>query len=150
MKARWLLTAVLMAALVVPLPSQGGGVGTRLDEFGGKLRLHPQNQMPALQQIFAEGGKEAAPVAQEMLQLRQTLLNLTLANRTAEIPAARAAYLEAATRMTGVEVAVFQKVYALLQPTQRSRTPDAFAFMAGFFQSAPARGGRGGRGGGAQ
>jgi hypothetical protein len=150
MKARWLLTAVLMALLVVPLPSQGGGGGTRLDEFGRKLRLHPENQMPALQQIFNEGAQAAAPVAQEMLQLRQTLLNLTLANRTADIPAARAAYTEAATKMTGVEVAVYQKVFALLQPSQKSRTPDAFAFMAGFFQTSPTRGGRGGRSGGAQ
>lgn len=146
MVSRVFLTGILVATIVVPLPSQGGGGGTRLDEFGGKLRLHQQNQMPAVQQIFAEGGKEAAPIAVQMLELRQTMVNLALAGKADEIPAARAKYAEAAAKMTGVEVAVFQKVYALLTPSQQSRAPEAFAFMAGFFQSAPGRGGRGGRG----
>ena len=145
---RAVLTGILVVSMVAVLPSQGGG--TRLDEFGSKLRLHAQNQVPAVQQIFAEGGKEAAPVAQEMLQLRQAMVNLALAGKAEEIPAVRAKYAEVAARMTGIEVAVFQKVYALLQPSQQSRAPEAFAFMAGFFQASPGggRGGRGGRGGG--
>ena len=103
-----------------------------------------------MQQIFAEGSKTAAPIAQEMLQLRQSMVNLSLAGRKEELPAVKGAYTESAAKMTGVEVAVFQKVYALLTPSQQSRAPEAFAYMAGFFQSAPARGGRGGRGGGVQ
>ena len=60
------------------------------------------------------------------------------------------AYANAAAKMTGLETRVFQQVYATLKPAQQSRAADAFALMAGFFQSAPGRGGRGPRGGGAQ
>jgi hypothetical protein len=150
MKSKTLLTAALLIALVSSLPAQGGGGGTRLDEFAGKLRLDPKSQRPALQPIFADGAKAAAPVADEMLQLRQKMLNLELTDKAADLAATKIAYADAAARMTGIEVAVFQKVYALLLPSQQSRAPEAFAYMAGFFQSAPARGGRGGQRGGGE
>jgi hypothetical protein len=53
------------------------------------------------------------------------------------------AYAVSAARMASIETAAFQKVYALLEPNQQSRAPQAFELMAGFFQSGPVRGGGG-------
>jgi hypothetical protein len=148
--SKLLLTGVAIAAFVASLAAQGGGAGggTRLDEFASKLKLDAKTQVPALQPIFADGAKAAAPLAQEMLTLRQKLVNLELVDNAAEIAATKVAYADAAARMAGVEVAVFQKVYALLQPYQQSKAPDAFDYMAGFFQASGPAGGRGGAGGG--
>jgi Spy/CpxP family protein refolding chaperone len=141
MRVTW-LCAVGLAVVVVAGPQAQGG--TRLDEFGGKLRLNDRTQLPAVRQIFNDAGQTAGPIALEMLTLRQTLVNLELADRTDQVPAALAAYNASATRMTALEVQVYQKVFALLTPAQQGRTPDAFTFMAGFFQAAGARsGGRG-------
>lgn len=145
MFSKSILSAILAASVTLAALAQGGGGPlTPLQEFAGRLRLDEKTQLPAVQQLFADAAKEAAPVAQEMLELRQKLVNVELAGSdTAPI---LEAYAAAAARMTGLETRVFQQVYALLKPAQQSRAPEAFAMMAGFFQSAPGRGRRGGGG----
>jgi hypothetical protein len=82
-----------------------------------------------------------------MLELRQRLVNLEIANRTPETKPILDAYAAAAAKMAGLETRVFQQVYATLKPAQQSKAKDGFAFIAGFFQASGGRGGRGSRGG---
>ena len=150
MLPRSLVTTALAALVTATALAQGGGgPATPLQEFADKLKLDPRTQLPAVQELFGEAAKESAPIAQEMVELRRQLVNFELTNRSAESKPVLEAYANAAAKMAGLETRVFQRVYATLKPAQQSRAPDAFAFMAGFFQSSPGRG-RGQRGGGAQ
>jgi hypothetical protein len=127
---------------------------TPFEQFAGKLKLDLKTQGPPVEQIFADGAKEAAPVAQEIMQLRQRLVNAELNAKPDEIKTALDAYTAAATKMAGIETKVFSQVFAALTPAQQARGVDgfeqAFAIMAGFFQQAAPRGGRGGGRGGGQ
>jgi DNA-binding MarR family transcriptional regulator len=141
-----ILTALLAAAATITSLAQGGS-STPLGELADKLKLDPQKQLPAVQQMVVAASKDAAPIAQEMLELRQRIVNLELTNKTAEAAQALEKYADAATRMAGLETRVFQEVYATLTPVQKQKAGDAFAVMAGFFQSSGGRGGRRGGGG---
>lgn len=119
---------------------------TPFQQFVNRLRLDTRSQLPAVQETFAAAVREAAPVGQEMLQLRQQLVNLALANRRDEIKPVVDAYAAAAARMTGIETRAFASVYRTLKPNQQSGAPEAFAVIAGMFHpSAPRGGGRGER-----
>jgi len=138
-----LLTVMVAAGMVAAALAQGGGgPATPLSEFADKLKLDSERQLPAVQQIFVAASKDAAPIAQEMLELRQRLVNLELTNRTAETAPVLAAYADAATKMAALETRVFQEVFATLTPGQKQKAGEAFAVMAGFFQSSGGRGGR--------
>lgn len=133
---------IAVVALGVAMVAQG----TRVDEFGRRLRLNDREQRPKLDPIFAAAGAEAGPVAQEMMTLRLQMVNLALNNQPAEMAKVRAAYKAAAAKVAGIETKVLSDVYAFLEPRQHERVADAFEFMAGFFQmsvASPARGGRG-------
>lgn len=163
--------AVIAAAILVPVArlaaqAQGGGqVGmpspepdapqralappTLFQQFVGRLKLDKKTQAPAAEQIFGEALKEAGPVGQQMILLRQQLVNVTLANKPEDLKPVQDAYTVAAARMTAIEVGAFAKVYAMLKPDQQSRSPEAFAIMAGVFQPpGPRAGGAIGRRGG--
>jgi len=141
---------------------QGGGTTmsaralTPFEEFAGTLKIDLKTQGPAVEQIFADGAKEAQPVGLEIMTVRQRLVNAQLAGKPDDIKAALDACTAAAAKMTAIETTVFAKVFAILTPAQQARNADsfeqAFAIMAGFFQQAsPRAGGRGGAGrGGAQ
>jgi hypothetical protein len=123
--------------LITPTPFQ---------RFVNLLRLDTRSQVPAVQETFSAAFKEAAPVGREMLQLRQQLVNLALANRRDEMKPVVDAYAAAAARMTGIETGAFASVYRTLKPNQQSGAPQAFAVIAGMFHpSAPRGGGRGGQ-----
>jgi hypothetical protein len=119
---------------------------TPFQQFVNRLRLDTKSQVQAAQEVFSEALKEASPVGQEMLQLRQQLVNLALANKRDEMKPVVDAYAAAAARMTGIEARAFAKVYATLKPNQQSGAPEAFVIMAGMFQPSAPRGG-GGRSG---
>ncbi len=121
---------------------------TPFQHFVNRLRLDTRSQLPAVHETFSAALKEAAPVGQEMLQLRQQLVNLALANRRDEMKPVVDAYAAAAARMTGIETRAFVSVYATLKPNQQSGAPEAFAVIAGMFHPAPRGGGRGGQRGG--
>jgi hypothetical protein len=123
---------------------------TPVQQIADRLKLDPKTQLPAFEQIVSEAMKEAAPVGQEMLQLRQQIVNLELAKKVPEMQAAVDAYAAAAQKMTGIEARAFAKVYATLKPTQQSNASQAFALMAGIFQPSMSGGGRGRRGGAGQ
>lgn len=148
--------ALLAPAIVAsppPQEPQGGGANagapsppqrapTTFDRFAGRLKLDKKTQLPAVQQAFAEAQKDSAPVGQQMLQIRQQLVTAALANKPEETKAGLEAYTAAAATMAGIEARAFAKVYAMLEPDQRSRTPEAFALMAGMFQPSAPRAGR--------
>ena len=127
-----------------------GGEGARaltpFEEFADRLKLDQKTQVPAVLELFNAAASGAAPIGVELLQLRQKLLNLELQGQTAEMKPVLEAITVASAKMSRIEATTFAKVYALLKPNQQSRAPQAFAQMAGFFQSTPSgRGGRGGR-----
>jgi hypothetical protein len=126
------------------LPSNINAPRTIPQQFASKLKLD-REQSPAVDQILTAAAAEAAPHAQEMLQLRQRLLNAARANRADEVKAAQAAYAAAAAKVAALEASAFAKVYALLKPNQQKEAPEAFALIAGLFSTpAPAGGARGG------
>lgn len=164
MISRIMLIAVL-ATTVVAAQRGGGGGGnqgggsemgpralTPFEEFASKLKIDVNKQGAEVEKIFAESAKEAAPVAQEILQLRQRLINADLTGKPDDFKAALDAYTAAHAKMTAIETACFGKVFAILSPQLQARGPQgfeqAFAIMAGFFQAAAPPGGGGrGRGG---
>jgi hypothetical protein len=117
---------------------------TPFQQFVNRLRLDTRSQLPAAQETFSAALKEAAPVGQEMLQLRQQLVSLALANRRDdEMKQVVDAYAVAAARMTGIETRAFASVYRTLKPNQQSGASQAFAFIAGMFHPSAPRGGGG-------
>jgi hypothetical protein len=152
-----MFTAAALVLTAAVLGAQRGGGGTvagipaaptaramtPFEEFADRLRLDQKDQVPQVVEIFNAAAVEAAPVGREMLQIRQTLLNVELNDAADQRQAVIDAYAAAAARMASIETAAFQKVYALLEPNQQSRAPQAFELMAGFFQSGPVRGGGG-------
>jgi hypothetical protein len=166
MRISWLVAGALAVALASAIPAhpfaQGGnasGAGpgapppemaslapralTPFEEFTGKLKLDSK-QDQAAEEIFNAAAREAAPIGVELLQIRQRMLNAALSGTPDDVKAASDAYAAAEAKMAAVEAGTFAKVYALLTPKQQSNAPQAFALMAGFFQSQGA-GRRGGR-----
>jgi hypothetical protein len=160
-----MLASLLIFALSAPawaqaLPKNSTGEGevfasdrpralTPFEQFADRLKLDAKTQAPQAAQIFSDAAKEAAPLGQQMLQLRQRLVNLALENKAEEMKPVQDAYAATAAKMAGIEASAFAKVYATLKPNQQSSASQAFAIMAGMFQPAAPRGGtRGQRGGG--
>ena len=159
------LLVLLFTTAVVAGQGRGGGGGgqdqgggdtmtaralTPFEEFAGKLKLDIKTQAAAVEQIFADGAKEAGPIGQEIMQLRQRIVNAELSGKPEELQPALEAYTVATAKMAGVEAKVFAKVFASLTPAQQARGVEgfeqAFAIMAGFFQQAAPRGGARARG----
>ena len=114
------------------------------------LRLDNKTQVPPVQQILSAAQQEAAPVVQQMLQLREQMLNHAAAGRTAELDAASTQYETAATALAQLEAKAFAKILALLKDNQKSRATESFGLMGGLFLPAAHlinAGPAGGRGG---
>src|SRR6185436_4838577 len=111
-----------------------------------KLKLDGKTQAPEARLVFMDASREAAPIGQKMLELRQRLINLELQKKPEEIAPAVEAYAAAAAEMAAIEARTFAKIYALLKPNQQQNAAQAFAIMGGMFQPSPPRGGGGGRG----
>lgn len=139
-----LVAGMCLAALGTGVMAQG----SRLDEFGRKLRLNEKEQRPKLDPIFQTASRDSQAAASEMIQARLTMLNAELQGQAPAVEQARAAYKTAATKVAVVEAKVLTDVYALLQPRQQERAGEAFEYMAGFFQAAAGGGRGGGRRGG--
>jgi hypothetical protein len=153
-----LLVPMILGAQNAPISSginqeESGAPKMSLDEplpgeqMIDRLKLDSKTQAPEARLVLMDASRDAAPVAQKMLEIRQRLANLALQNKTDEMPAATDAYAAAAAEMAGIEARAFAKIYALLKPNQQPNAPQAFAVMAGMFQPNPGRGGGGGRGG---
>jgi len=111
-----------------------------------KLKLDAKTQAPEVRLLLMDASREAAPIGQKLLELRQTLINLELQKKPDEIAAAVEAYTTAAAEMAAIEARTFAKIYAMLKPNQQPNATQAFAIMAGIFQPSVGSGG-GGRGG---
>ena len=113
-----------------------------------RLKLDDKTQAPEVRLLLMDASRDAAPVAQKVLDIRLRLGNLALQNKLDEMPAATEAYAAAATEMAAIEARAFTKIYAMLKPNQQPNAAPAFAMMAGIFQLSPGRGRGGPRGGG--
>jgi hypothetical protein len=113
-----------------------------------RLKLDDKTQAPEVRLLLMDASRDAAPVAQKVLDIRLRLGNLALQNNLDEMPAATEAYAAAATEMAAIEARAFTKIYAMLKPNQQPNAAPAFAMMAGIFQLSPGRGRGGQRGGG--
>jgi hypothetical protein len=129
------------------LPSDINSPRTIPQQFASKLKLD-STQRAAVDPILAASATEAVPSAQQMLQVRQRLLNAARASRPDDVKAAQDAYADAAARVADIEAATFAKIYAVLKPNQQKDAPQAFALIAGLFSNLQPGGGaaRGGRG----
>jgi hypothetical protein len=162
-----LVTIALL--LTVPLAAQRGGGGGGGDFGGGapaaapktpfqiiadELKLDRKTQLPAVTELFVAAEQESYAIVDEMLGLRQRMLNVQTGASPDPAGEVTAAYAGAVDKMVALEARVFSQTYALLTPDQRARAPKVFAKMAGFFRALPpspgaAPSGRfGGRGGG--
>jgi hypothetical protein len=128
------------AATGTGLPSSINAPRTIPQQFASKLKLD-REQAPVVDEILSAAASEAAPHAQQMLQLRQRLLNASRANLAEEVKAAQDAYAASAAKIAAIEAAAFAKVYAQLKPNQQKDGAEAFALIAGLFSNAPAGGG---------
>lgn len=117
-----------------------------------RLKLDGKTQAPEVRLLLMDASREAAPVGQKMLELRQRLINLELQKKPEEITPVVEAYTAAAAEMAAIEARTFAKIYAMLKPNQQSNASQAFAIMSGMFQPPPpgAGGGRGAQRGGGQ
>ena len=84
MVERVLLVSCLLTAVVAAQGKGGGGGGdqsgggdtmaaralTPFEQFAGKLKIDIKTQGAAIEEIFADGAKEAGPVATQLIQLR--------------------------------------------------------------------------------
>jgi hypothetical protein len=113
-----------------------------------RLRLDRRTQAPVVEQILVDASNEAAPIVQQLLQIRQQLVNLELNNQAAEIQTALQQHTAAAAKLAAIEAAAFAKIYGELKENQRERAAEAFRIMGGIFYpgtTPAAGGGRGGR-----
>ena len=130
------MTAGLIVALVLALaPVQGIEVvqPTQGELFASRLRLDNKTQAPAVQQVLSEAQKEAQPVIEQMMQLREQMLNFALAGRAAELQATGDQYAAAAATMAAIEARAFARIYESLRDNQKSRAAEAFAGLGGVF-----------------
>lgn len=142
----------LTGAQETPLPTIGQPL-TLVEQLHNALKLDGKTQGPAVDEILIAAAKEAMAVAQDMLVVRQALVNANLHNSPDEARALIANYAADEQKMAAIEAGAFAKIYALLKPNQQAKAPEAFGIMAGIFlprQSTTARGGGrpGGRPGG--
>jgi len=144
----WIVALViaLAPAQQVVQPSQG-------EIFANRLRLDGRTQAPAVQAILTEAQKEAAPALQQILQIREEMLNLALEGKAAELGAAGDRYALAAAAMAAIEAKAFARVNETLRDNQKSRAAEAFSLVGGLFlppahlmSIAPPAGGARGRG----
>ena len=133
---------VLIAVIVtaVALSAQGGettppigGPQTLFEQFGRRLDLDRRTQFPEAEKLFTDASRVAAPIAQQMQQLRVRLVNAEIDKNDAEIKAILPEYRAAAAHMADLEAQTFAKVYALLRPNQVNHATEAFAIVAGVF-----------------
>ena len=151
----YLMLASLAVAAFVPQRGGSGSGAPPLDptppsafeQFVDRLKLDRKSQLPAVEQIFTQAATDAAPVAQDLARLRQSMLDAELNGKPDEVKAAQEAYTVAAAKMAGFEAQAFAKVHALLKPNQKSKATEAFALMGGLFQLVSAPGGGRRRGG---
>jgi hypothetical protein len=154
--AVWLMTA--------PLLAQRGGRGG--GDFGGgdldggfvpvqrspferlidELDLDDETQVPAVRTLLQGVEREAAALFQELVTLRQDMLNVET-NRSTD-PAPAKAYAATATSLFALEARIFADIYALLTPGQKEKAAKGFDRLEALLTAAlsvPA-GGRGGAG----
>lgn len=153
-----LATAVVTAQGVTTKMGGGGsalGTGpaasvsgkTVLEDFADKLKLDDNVQIPAAEQLFTAAARAAIPVAQDMGAQRRRMLDAEVAGKADDFKLALDAYTEASLKMANIEASAFARVFSGLKPNQKSKGPDAFALLTGYFQTVAPQRGRGGRGG---
>jgi hypothetical protein len=130
-------------------PAAGGGPQARAltptETFEARLKLDEKTQVPQVEEILAAATRDAAPLAQQLLSIRQQMMNMELQKQTDQVQKAAADYADVAGKIASIEAAAFAKVYALLKPNQQKNANDAFEVLPVIV--APAAGGRSGGGG---
>jgi hypothetical protein len=147
-----------LATTAVVAQRGGGGVArggastgsqpTPLEQLSNRLDLDKKTQVPVVEQIVTDAARAALPVAQEMTQLRRRLLDMEVTGMSADTHPVLDAHAVAAAKMARMEAQAYRDIFATLKPKQQSKTPEAFALMAGILQPATPMAGRAGRGGG--
>jgi hypothetical protein len=112
-----------------------------------RLKLN-KDQVTEFGSIMNATAKDADPVVVRFLQARNMLATAMISGKTgADLDPLVKALADSQTQMTGMELAAFQKIVAILKPNQVAKAPEAFELMAGIFEPQPTGAGRGGGGG---
>jgi hypothetical protein len=159
MLRKLLIVLLVLSASVAAAPQRGGGGGgsgapamiaepTPFEVFVDKMKLSG-DQIDAVAKILQTGAGKAAPVAQEMIQLRQKLLVAETAGKADDVTAALTAYSTAAAKMAAQEIATFTEIQGVLKGGQLNKSGEGLTMIAGMFHPpAPRAGGSQRRGGG--
>lgn len=155
-----LCIAVVFATTIVVSAQGGGGGGIQeaggdiaaprnlnpVEQFASAMKIDAKTQGGQVDQIMKEAATEATPIGQEMLQLRQRMVNLMLQSQNDQAKPVVSAYADSAAKMTGIEARTFARVYEIVKPEQQKNVnaSKAFDILTGLFQPASPRGNRGG------
>jgi hypothetical protein len=171
MLARSLLAAVLACGL--GFAQRGGGSGVSRDEGGiantaaipggkaqvrsltreemlfDKLKLNKEQREEAAK-ILSTAMEKAVPTRDLLTKGRVAIANaITGKASDADLKALLDGYTAVNATVTGIEAEAFGKLYALLNPSQRSKAPQTFELMTGMFAGGgPGGGPSGGMGDG--
>ena len=123
----------LVLALAFAAPAQEVHHPSQGEQLVSVLKLDGKTQVPAVQQILTDGQKDAAPVTQQLLQLREQMMNMAMAGKTPELSALADKYAVAAASLAKIEGNLFSKIYALLKPNQQAKAQEAFTVIGGLY-----------------
>jgi len=115
-----------------------------------KLKLN-KDQKEEATKILSAAMEKAAPARDQLTKGRVVIANaITGKASEADLKKLLGGYTNVSATMTGIEAEAFGKLYALLQPNQQSKAPQAFELMAGMFAGGGMPGGGAGRDRGGQ
>ncbi|MEO7191653.1 MAG: hypothetical protein ABI051_11420 [Vicinamibacterales bacterium] len=132
MLALFLATPVLLAQGEDGPSAAFGRPRTLFEQFSETLKLD-KAQVPVVQQILTTAGSDAPPLAQELMTLRERIMNAELTNRPDAAKVALDSYSIAAAKMAAIEASAFAKVYQALKPNQQPKATEAFGLLGGIF-----------------
>jgi hypothetical protein len=119
---------------------------TPAETFMAKLKLDEKTQVPEAEQILTAAAREAAPLATQLLQFRQGLLNAEVGKDAEMVKKGIEAYTATAAKLATIEAQAFAKIYAMLKPNQQSKAAEAFELLPVIIAPGTPVAGGGGRG----
>jgi Spy/CpxP family protein refolding chaperone len=144
---RFLLVAMLSAALLSAQGKKGGGGGgrgddsipmretpNRFDQISNVLKLN-KDQKKQVKSIMDDAQKEAVPLRDEVVKSGTAVGDIVAGGKgQPEIDQAVNTYAAAEAKMTAIEMKAFAKIYALLEKDQQANAGPVFFLMRGAFK----------------
>lgn len=113
------------------IPMMGGA--NRMDMISNMLKLDKEEKKQ-VKTIMDDAQKEAAPVREDMEKSRLALAEAVASGKQEEIGSAAKNYAAAETKMAGIEMNAFAKVYEALDKEQQAKSMALYGMMPGIFK----------------